>query len=142
MIASFPFTPFYAYATFKGKFDAWDAILSKLPSQAFEGNTLDAGCGRGLVLIKTAKIKKQKQKEASSSSLAFGIDIFSTLDQTGNDPNATSRNVQIEGLADTVVLNTASFLDLPYKDNVFTLVTSSLACTYTERKREGKGERE
>lgn len=85
-----------------------------------------------MVLIKTAQIKAQRHKSSKQlgipASPAFGIDIFSTMDQTGNHPSATARNVVAERLTDAVVLNTASFLDLPFADNVFTLVTSSLAC--------------
>ena len=85
-----------------------------------------------MVLIKTAQIKAQRHKSNKQPGIpvspAFGIDIFSTMDQTGNHPSATARNVVAERLTDVVVLNTASFLDLPFADNVFTLVTSSLAC--------------
>lgn len=138
-LSSFPFTPLYAYATLRGKFAVWDNVLPMLPGEVFDGPTLDAGCGRGMVLIKTAQRKRRRQKGSTPASAAFGIDIFSSLDQTGNHPSATSRNVVAEGLTDAVVLNTASFLDLPFADNVFTLVTSSLACECVAPPSPGKG---
>lgn len=124
-IVSFPFNPLYAYATLKGKFQAWDKILADLPDQTLSGPSLDAGCGRGLVLIKTAKVKKERNPNNSSQS--YGIDIFLTSDQSGNSPDATCSNVFAEKVQENVTLLTASFCDLPFGDNVFELVTSSLA---------------
>lgn len=126
-LVSFPFTPLYAYATLKGKFDIWDRLLSRLPDEALRGQSLDAGCGRGLVLIKTAKAKEARGGHAATHGSCHGIDIFSTADQSGNSPEATVANTVVENVSDDIVLHSASFLDLPYADNVFSLVTSSLA---------------
>ncbi|CAF1259523.1 unnamed protein product [Adineta ricciae] len=60
-------------------------------------------------------------------SPVYGIDIFNSFDQTSNSPLSTCRNVASANLLDYVILNIGSFLDLPFKDNSFTLVTSSLA---------------
>lgn len=131
MLLSFPFTPLYAYATMKGKFKVWDEILQTLSPEIYDGPTLDAGCGRGMVLIKIGKKKKQRllqhlyRKQVES---AFGIDIFPTLDQSGNHPTSTAANVYAEGLMKNVILNTANFLYLPFNNDKFSLVTSSLAC--------------
>lgn len=123
--ASMIFSPLYAYATFKGKFQVWDSILAKLPDQALTGPSLDAGCGRGLVLIKTAKAKQARSPNAITQS--YGIDIFSTADQSGNSPDATCFNLFAEKVQDNITLISASFCDLPFDDQVFELVTSSLA---------------
>lgn len=57
----------------------------------------------------------------------YGIDIFNSFDQTSNSPLSTYRNVASANLLDYIVLNTANFLDLPFEDNSFSLVVSSLA---------------
>lgn len=128
MILSFPFNPMYAYATYKGKFDFWDRIISEVPDNILQGPALDAGCGRGLVLVKVAQAKKAlAQRQQGAVAPAYGIDIFHSMDQSGNSPEATVHNLEAEGVADYSVLHTASFISLPFSDNSFTLVTSSLA---------------
>ena len=113
----------------KGKFDFWDGVISKLPDDVLQGPVLDGGCGRGLVLIKVAKAKKELSQRSPSGSVApvYGIDIFDSRDQSGNSPQATCQNAQVEKVAEHVVLHTASFTDLPFSDGTFGLVTSSLA---------------
>ena len=121
MLSSMFLAPLYLYATLKGKYDAWDSILDSIPSCHFRGPTLDAGCGRGLVLIKTAL-------RSGGGKMNYGIDIFDPRDQSGNSPLATVTNILARDVMDKTVLNTASFLNLPFRDGVFSLVTSSLAC--------------
>ncbi|MCO5590259.1 hypothetical protein L7F22_044228 [Adiantum nelumboides] len=123
--ASLVFSPLYAFATLKGKFQVWDKILANLPDQTLAGPSLDAGCGRGLVLIKTAKAKKQRTTNSVSKS--YGIDIFLTSDQSGNSPEATCFNAFAENVGEDIVLLSASFCDLPFENDTFELVTSSLA---------------
>ncbi len=62
-----------------------------------------------------------------SISPVYGIDIFNSLDQTSNSPLATFQNVAAANLLDHVVLHTGTFLDLPFSDDSFGLITSSLA---------------
>ncbi|KDN38155.1 hypothetical protein K437DRAFT_259520 [Tilletiaria anomala UBC 951] len=72
-IFSFPFTPMYAYATLKGKFAVLDDVLPKLPEQVFDGPTLHAGCDGGMVLIKTAQIKRNGSKSARRWRLPMAL---------------------------------------------------------------------
>ncbi|KAF4451260.1 methyltransferase [Fusarium austroafricanum] len=124
LLASFAAAPLYLYSSLKGKFKVWDEILDGLPDSAFHGPTLDVGCGRGMVLLKTA----QRKKRLSITSPAIGIDIFSTADQTGNSPAATYQNATCLDVVQQTVLHRASFTErLPFADGVFSLVTSSLA---------------
>ncbi|KAF9775357.1 hypothetical protein IL306_006533 [Fusarium sp. DS 682] len=124
LVASSIAAPLYLYSSLKGKFKVWDEILDDLPDSVFLGPTLDMGCGRGMVLIKTA----QRKKRLSATSPAIGIDIFSTADQTGNSPTATYQNAACLDVVQQTVLHRASFTErLPFADGVFSLVTSSLA---------------
>jgi ubiquinone/menaquinone biosynthesis C-methylase UbiE len=103
----------------------WTGLLFSLPSTAFAHPTLDAGCGRGLVLLKTTE---HKRSLGHTTSTSYGIDIFRTGDQSGNAPEATWQNVASAGFTSRIVLHTASFTEtLPFKDGVFGVVTSSLA---------------
>ncbi|KAF8210915.1 putative methyltransferase [Mycena galopus ATCC 62051] len=125
LVASFALSPFYLYATLKGKHDLWTSLLSSLPSTSFAHPTLDAGCGRGLVLLKTTA---HKRSLGYTTSTSYGIDIFRTGDQSGNAPEATWQNVAAASFTSQIVLHTASFTEtLPFKDGVFGVVTSSLA---------------
>jgi SAM-dependent methyltransferase len=78
-----------------------------------------------MVLLKTAQ---RKALLPEPSPCAYGIDIFSNDDQSGNSPEATYRNAAAMGLLDRTVLHTASFTEtLPFADGVFGLVTANLS---------------
>jgi ubiquinone/menaquinone biosynthesis C-methylase UbiE len=71
------------------------------------------------VLLAAAKLIPRGQ--------AVGVDLWKTADQSGNSPEATRRNAEREGVADRVELHTADMRDLPFADNSFDVVVSSLA---------------
>lgn len=79
-------------------------------------------------MIATAKRKNRE----NIPGRCYGIDIFDTSDQSGNSPRATVANVLAADVGDRCVLHTASFTELPFPDETFTLVTSSLACESME----------
>ncbi|CAH0058513.1 unnamed protein product [Clonostachys solani] len=131
--------PLYLYASLKGKFQVWDDVLATIPDEVFHGPALDVGCGRGLVLLKVAKRKQKLARGTSDGSIypAYGIDIFSKADQTGNSPLATYQNAVAMGVSANTVLHRASFTEqLPFADGVFSLLTSNLAIHNVNR--EGK----
>jgi ubiquinone/menaquinone biosynthesis C-methylase UbiE len=80
---------------------------------------LDLGCGRGAVLLLVA--------QHLTSGRAVGVDLWRTADQSGNAAEATRRNAIAEGVADRVELQTADMTALPFEDNRFDVVASSLA---------------
>lgn len=124
LLASNIAAPLYLYATLKGKHDLWDKLLRKISDETLKGPALDMGCGRGVVLLKLA----QRKKVIPGSSPVYGIDIFSISDQSGNAPEASYANAASLDVLDKVVLHTASFTEgLPFADDVFSLITSSLA---------------
>lgn len=128
LVASNVLAPLYLYATLKGKFDVWDEILDHLPELLLQAPSLDVGCGRGMVLLKTAERKKRLASAGSRARPAFAIDIFSTSDQSGNSPSATFKNAAAMGVVDLVVVHRASFTDkFPFIDGAFSLITSNLA---------------
>ena len=78
------------------------------------------GCGRGAVLLATAK--------RLPNGKAVGVDLW-RADQTDNSPAATERNAEIEGVADRIELHTADMTALPFEDNTFDVIVSSWPST-------------
>jgi arsenite methyltransferase len=99
-----------------GKFEVWAEILDGLRLHGDE-TVLDLGCGRGAVLLATAKLLPHGR--------AIGVDIW-RADQTGNSQQNTLGNAELEGVADRVEVRTADITDLPFDDNSVDVIVSSL----------------
>src|SRR5262245_20257491 len=72
-----------------GKLKMRDELLDSLRLRGDE-QVLDAGCGRGLLLIGAAK--------RLTSGKAVGLDIWQAVDQSGNRAKATLGNAAAEGV--------------------------------------------
>ncbi|RMI38638.1 class I SAM-dependent methyltransferase [Actinomadura harenae] len=107
----------YLRTTLVGKFEVWAAVLADLRLRGDE-RLLDLGCGRGAVLLAAARLLPQGR--------VVGVDLW-RADQTGNTPNVTRRNAQLEGVAERVDLVTGDMRGLPFEDGVYDVVVSSLA---------------
>ena len=57
----------------------------------------------------------------------MGVGVWRSVDQSGNSLEATRRNAIAEGVADRVELHTGDMTALPFENNSFDLVVSSLA---------------
>jgi SAM-dependent methyltransferase len=108
----------FLYTTRRGKFVEWARILDGLELRGDE-RVLDMGCGRGAVLTAVAR--------RLTTGRVTGIDLWSTLDQSGNAKDVTERNASLEGVADRVEIETGDMRALPFPDASFDLVVSSLA---------------
>jgi arsenite methyltransferase len=106
------------YTTLRGKFVVWTNLLDQLGLRGDE-RILDLGCGRGAVLLLAA--------QHLSTGRAVGVDLWRSVDQSGNSADATRRNAVAEGVADRVKLYTADMTALLLNDDTFDLVVSSLA---------------
>jgi ubiquinone/menaquinone biosynthesis C-methylase UbiE len=109
---------FVFHTTLRGKFLVWAELLDKLGLRGDE-RILDMGCGRGAVLLMAA--------QRLTTGRAVGVDLWRGVDQSGNSAEATRRNAVAEGVADRVELHTADMTALPFEDNSFDVVVSSLA---------------
>lgn len=97
-------------------------ILSEVvDSLRLKGNEkiLDVGCGRGMFLIEAAKRLK--------TGKVYGIDLWHAKDQSGNGPESPLNNAEIEGVSDRIEIQTADMQSLPFENETFDLVLSSLA---------------
>jgi SAM-dependent methyltransferase len=106
----------YLHTTKRGKFAVWREVLDGLSLRGDE-RALDLGCGRGAVLIAVARRLPAGQ--------ATGVDLWRSVDQSGNSPAVTEANATAEGVR--VSLDTADMTALPYPDESFDLVVSSMA---------------
>jgi arsenite methyltransferase len=107
----------YIYATKAGKFKVWNLIFDDLGLQGDE-TVLDMGCGRGAVLLATAKRLPRGR--------AIGVDLWQA-DQTDNSPSATLANAELENVDGRIELHTADMTALPLDDNSVDVIVSSLA---------------
>src|SRR5580765_3251782 len=108
----------YLHNTLRGKFVVWANLLEQLHLRGDE-RILDLGCGRGAVLLMAA--------QHLTTGRAVGVDLWRSVDQSGNSLEATRRNAIAEGVADRVELHTGDMTALPFEDNSFDLIVSSLA---------------
>jgi SAM-dependent methyltransferase len=108
----------YVYTTRAGKFAVWAEILRDLGLRGNE-HLLDIGCGRGAVLLMAAKLLPQGR--------AVGLDLWRTVDQSGNSMETTLENAELEGVRDRVELKTGDMTKMPFPDGSFEVVLSALA---------------
>lgn len=111
-------TSSFFYTTRRGKFLEWNRILDCLRLRGDE-EVLDMGCGRGAVLTAVAR--------RLTTGRVTGVDIWNTKDQSGNAKSVTLRNASLEGVGNRVQIDTGDMRALPYPDETFDLVVSSLA---------------
>ncbi|MFZ3493747.1 class I SAM-dependent methyltransferase [Streptomyces sp. 5.8] len=108
----------YLHATVRGKFLVWEEQLDALDLQGDE-QVLDLGCGRGAVLTAVARRVPKGR--------VTGVDIWRSVDQSGNNQGAAAGNAELEQVADHVDLVTADMRQLPVSDGQFDVVVSSMA---------------
>ena len=114
----------YLHTTRRGKFAVLAELLDGLHLRGDE-RVLDMGCGRGAILAMVAKLTPGGQ--------AVGLDLW-TADQSGNRPGSTLRNLGTEGVAKHCVLVTGDMTAMPFSDNRFDLVLSSVAVHNIDRR--------
>ena len=108
----------YLHNTLRGKFVVWAELLDGLNLRGDE-RILDMGCGRGAVLLMAAQYL--------TTGRAVGVDLWRRGDQSGNSSEAARRNAVAEGVADRAELHDGDMRALPFADDSFDVVLSSLA---------------
>jgi arsenite methyltransferase len=78
-----------------------------------------ARAGRGLLLVGAAK--------RLTTGKATGIDLWQEEDLAGNTAQATRANVEAEGVADRVEIQTGDARKLPFADASFDVIVSNAA---------------
>jgi arsenite methyltransferase len=100
-----------------GKLMLRDKVLRKLDFHGSE-SILDIGCGRGLLLIEAAK--------KVPNGKAVGADLWMGNIEYKNSPQMVIDNANIEGVSDRIEVITADAQVLPFNDNSFDIVMTSL----------------
>lgn len=106
----------YVYTTRRGKFAVWAGLLADLQLTGRE-TVVDLGCGRGAVLNLVARRVPEGH--------AVGMDLWRSVDQSGNDPSTALANAATEGVP--VTLLTADMRALPLATASVDVVLSSMA---------------
>jgi len=106
-----------AASSFSGKLKERDHLIASLAWRGDE-QVLDAGCGRGLLLIAAAK--------RLTTGVAHGIDVWRSEDLTDNWAEATRQNACLEGVEERVVVHDADMREMPFEANRFDRVLCSL----------------
>lgn len=108
---------FMIWSSRVGKIALRDRLLDLLDLKGDE-KILDAGCGRGLMLVGAAKRLK--------SGKATGIDVWSAEDLSGNTADACKQNAKIEGVSDKVRIETGDVRRMVYPASNYDAVMSTL----------------
>ena len=111
-----------------GKLRHRDRMLAQFPWTGNE-RVLDVGTGRGLLLIGAAK--------RLTAGRAVGIDIWSTKDLSGNAPERTQANIEMEGVSGKVELRSEDASKMSFPDGSFDVVVSNL-CIHNIPKQAGR----
>jgi arsenite methyltransferase len=109
-------TASFVYTTRRGKFQVWRELLAGV-GLAGDERVVDLGCGRGAVLLLAARRLPRRRP--------IGVDLWRTVDQSGNDPARTLANADAEGV--DAALLTGDLRALPLRDGTADVVVSSLA---------------
>lgn len=107
----------YLYASLRGKFRIWERLLDDAQLSGDE-RILDLGCGRGAVTIAAAGRVPRGSVD--------GVDLWRSVDQSGNVEEAARANAVAADVADRVHLHTGDVGELSFGDDTFDVVVSSL----------------
>ncbi|MFT8459920.1 MAG: class I SAM-dependent methyltransferase [Liquorilactobacillus ghanensis] len=108
----------YMHTSIICKYEIMQSIVNNIHLKN-DSKILDAGCGHDAFML-------QFNKQAASISEIIGIDIWSNKDQGSNSIEATQKIIDSSNLSNKVKLKTANILDMPFNDNEFDLIISSL----------------
>lgn len=111
-----------------GKFRHRDRMLARVSWTGTE-TVLDVGAGRGLLLIAAAK--------KLSTGHAIGIDIWSTVDLSGNSPDAVNKNIALEGVEGRAEARSEDARKMSFPDESFDVILSN-ACIHNIHPGEGR----
>ena len=120
---------YMTYSSKVGKYKMRAKIIKKLSMKGNE-TVLDVGCGRGLLLNGVAA--------RLNTGKAYGVDIWSAKDQSGNNYDAVIRNAKIEGTELKIEVVNADMRKMPFQEGYFDIVVSSLAIHNLENDEERK----
>lgn len=109
----------YVNTSLRGKDIIWNRIIESLHIDEND-DVLDLGTGHGLVLLKFARL-------LSSKGSATGIDLWKNVDQADNSMENTNKIISSKKFKADVNVQTADMVKLPFENEQYDYVVSSLA---------------
>jgi ubiquinone/menaquinone biosynthesis C-methylase UbiE len=107
------FLSLYVFTGFGMSLD-WVAKLLELKGNEY---VLDVGSGTGRTSVQIAK--------RLTTGRLVGIDIWDTMELSGNSPERAYKNAEIEGVKAKVDFKFGNVLEIPFNDDIFDIVTCS-----------------
>jgi arsenite methyltransferase len=101
-----------------GKLQLRDRLIDSLELKGDE-KVLDAGCGRGLMVIAAARRLK--------TGKATGVDVWDPAVLSGNSSDAAKANAKLEGVADKVRFESGDLRKLVYPEKSYDVAMSAFA---------------
>jgi arsenite methyltransferase len=92
-------------------------LIAKLLELKGNEYVLDVGSGTGRTAVQIAK--------RLTTGKLVGIDIWDTMELSGNSPERAYTNAEIEGVKAKVEFKFGNVLEIPFNDDVFDIVTCS-----------------
>ena len=109
---------YMTWSSRKGKLELRDSLVESLQLKGDE-KVIDAGCGRGLMVIGAAKRLK--------TGKATGVDVWDGAVLSGNSSDAAKANAKLEGVADKVRFETGDIRKLVYPEKSYDVAVSAVA---------------
>ena len=100
-----------------GKFAHRDRMLQLIEWRGDE-QVLDAGTGKGLLMIGAAK--------KLTTGISTGIDIWNAGDLSGNNIDNALNNAELEGVTARIAIRNENAMKMSFPDNSFDVVLSNL----------------
>ena len=92
-------------------------LIAKLLELKGNEYVLDVGSGTGRTAVQIAK--------RLTTGRLVGIDIWDTMEISGNSPEKAYKNAEIEGVKAKIEFKSGNVLEIPFNDEVFDIVTCS-----------------
>jgi ubiquinone/menaquinone biosynthesis C-methylase UbiE len=108
------FLSLYVFTGFDATRFDWIAKLLELEGSEY---VLDVGSGTGRTAVQIAK--------RLNTGKLVGIDIWDTMEISGNSPKRAYKNAEIEGVRSRIEFKFGNVLEIPFDDDVFDIVTCS-----------------
>ncbi len=119
----------YVHTTVRGRFLLWGKVLAGVPEPE---ESLDVGCGRGMVLIETLI--------QFPTAAGVGLDLWRSRTAKGVARRTLVENATQNGVIARTTLQVGDMTAMPFADETFDLVTANIAIHDVDHDEAGRRE--